>query len=362
MGQYQVKIVRTEEGLKALSEHWIQLHKMVLPQIPFLSYEWSINYWQHLCPPSTPFLLTAWSEDTLVGLLALRLENKWGFRLLRFLGDGRSDYLGFLVAPNHLDVFSVLTESLYKQRYEWDCFFLRKLHENCSDPNLACVPDDFRAIQVKSGVAPYLSFPDGWTDLCAKGPSQIREAGRKLRKFQRDGGTVERIAGHDYLLLAEQIKNIEANSWKKRGDTAKFQTTEEQKMLEQLLKTFLPRDKIEVWLAHIHSKPTAFLINFLTPERTCFYQTAYDENYQKYSPGTILFFLAMERTWRAGLREFDFMDGREPFKKRWANNERELKKLVVFRKTLRGHMAFAALVISRGYQKYLRTKIGGSSL
>jgi CelD/BcsL family acetyltransferase involved in cellulose biosynthesis len=356
MDQFVVKLIRTEEGLKGLAADWIQLHEKVLPRNPFLSYEWSINYWQYLCPPCTPFLLTVWHDSVLVGLLPLRLERKWGFRLLRFLADGRSDYLGFLVAPNHDSVFEVLTESLYQHTREWDCCFLRKLHDRYTAQDLTSAGEGYRVVQVNSGVAPYLSLSGDWNELCSKGPSQIRQAQRKLKKFKRQGGTVERSAGADCRFLCEQIKRIEYNSWKSSTNVAKFQTVNEQKMLAQVLDTFGSRDEVEVWLARLHAEPIAFLINFLTPERTLFYQTAYDEKYGEHSPGTILCFLAVEKTWKAGLREFDFMDGPEPFKKRWTNNERELKKLVIFPKSLRGYLGFIALAVDRAYQKYLPTR------
>jgi CelD/BcsL family acetyltransferase involved in cellulose biosynthesis len=358
--QYVIRVLRTEACIKELAAQWTALYGIVKPKNPFLSYEWSISYWQHLCPRSTPYLLTAWSRGVLVGLLPLRLEVRLGFRLLRFLGDGRSDYLGFLVAPNHELVFRLLTESLYKHIHEWDCVFLRRLDATYTGPDPIPPKNRFHAIQVKPGFAPYLSFQGDWTELCARGPSQLRQAQRKLKKFLLAGGIVERVSLHDSKHLAEQIKHIESNSWKKGTDTVRFQTQAEQLVLAELLSNFGPRNEIEVWLAKMHSEPVAFLINFLTPERTCYYQTAYDIKYQLYSPGTVLCFRALERTWQLGLREFDFMYGQEPFKKRWTNNQRELKKLIVFPKSLRGYLAFLALLLIRGYQKYIPVKEGYS--
>ncbi len=352
MEEFVVKLIRTEEGLRSLATNWIRLYRGSQPENPFLSYEWSIHYWQYLCPPSTPFLLTAWCDDVLVGLLPLRMEVTGGFRLLRFLADGRSDYLGPLIAPNRESVRKVLIERLFELAHEWDCCFLRKMQDIRDISELAGVGGAFRAIPLRSGVAPYLSFQGDWDELCAAGPSQLRAAQRKLRKFQREGGSIELFSGQECARLVEQIALIESNSWKEGTDTLRFQAVHEQEMLLEVLKTLWPHGEIEVWLAKFQSESCAFLINFLTPERTCFYQTAYNEQYQRFSPGTVLCFLAMQRTWREGRREFDFMDGREPFKKRWTNKTRELKKLVVFPKTIRGHLGFLMLIVSRLYQKY----------
>ena len=129
-------------------------------------------------------------------------------------------------------------------------------------------------------------------------------------------------------------------------------------MLAHVLRVFGARKEIELWIARLQSEPAAFLINFLTPERTCFYQTAYQEAYQKYSPGTILCLMAMERTWREGLHEFDFMDGKEPFKQRWTNQKRELNKMLVFHKSLRGSLGVLVLIVFRAYEKFVSSLFG----
>jgi CelD/BcsL family acetyltransferase involved in cellulose biosynthesis len=94
----------------------------------------------------------------------------------------------------------------------------------------------------------------------------------------------------------------------------------------------------------VADEPVAYLLNFLTPERTCYYQGAYDKEYRRYSPGGILHFHAVERTWQEGPREYDLMIGDEAWKKGWANGERVVKHVAVFEETLRGYYAFIVLL------------------
>ena len=120
-------------------------------------------------------------------------------------------------------------------------------------------------------------------------------------------------------------------------------------MLKQLLDTFGLRDEIEVWLARYDGQPVAFLLNFITPQRTCYYQGAYAEKYSRYSPGGILHYHAIRRTWQQDRREYDFMMGDESWKSGWANGERKLKHLALFPKTLSGYLAFLTLIAPRWY-------------
>ena len=335
--------------MESLTADWARLYERVIPRNPFLSCEWSLAWWEHLCPASTPFLLTAWSEDDLVGLAPLRLEKKWGLRLLRFIEDGRSDYLGFLVAPGHAAVNRLLMDNLYAHIQEWDVVLFRQLCDLFINPGSIHVPEEFRRAEINSTVAPYLSFQGDWHELCASGPGQLRHIKRKIRKFMREGGAVECVTGHRVAQTAEHIKNVEANSWKGGTNAARFQTRREQRMLKQVLATLGLRNEVEVWLARCDGLPVAFLLNFILPERTCYYQGAYHKEYARYSPGGVLHFHAMERTWQEGTREYDFMIGDEPWKTEWTNGERALKHSALFPRTLRGYLAFLFLIAPRWY-------------
>ena len=62
------------------------------------------------------------------------------------------------------------------------------------------------------------------------------------------------------------------------------------------------------------------------------------------APSSLLLGHLVERAYSLGLKRFDFMLGDEPYKARWATEERQTVNLVVGAPTLRGQAAFAALV------------------
>ena len=131
---YTVHLLESQQDLESLKADWILLYEQVQPRNPFLSYEWAQAWWSCLCPAATPFLLTLRSAGRLVGLAALRLERKRGFRMLRFLADGRADYLGFLLAPGHTHAAGLLLDNLYQHRSRWDIAVLRQLNDVSGNP------------------------------------------------------------------------------------------------------------------------------------------------------------------------------------------------------------------------------------
>jgi hypothetical protein len=337
---YTFELIQTEEGFVSLKNDWNRLYNQVIPHNPFLSYEWTKAWWSHLCPTASLFLLTVHSEGQLVGVAPLRLEQKWGFRILRFIGDGRSDYLGFLVAPDHEGIEKLLLNYLYRCCDSWDLAIFRQLCDVYTNLSSIKFFDGMGYAENNGKLAPYLSSVKSWKDLCSSGPWQLRHAGQMARKFLLKGGTVKRVTGSDTHIVAEQITFIEAHSWKYRTEAAKFQTKQERGLLKQILVTLGRRDGLEVWLAYNDSQPIAYQLNFLTPERVCYYQSAYHKSYGRYYPGGVLQFHAIKRAWHEGLREFDFMLGDEQWKSTWTNGKRLLKNVALFPRTLRGRLTF----------------------
>jgi len=353
---YEVDLLRFEDDLDKLRTDWEHLYKLTNTRNPFLSYDWSRAWRTHLCPPSELFLLTARYERTLVGLLPLRLERKGVFRVLRFLVDGRADYLGLLLASGHDEAARALLEGLVEHGAAWDVAVLRNWNDALLELNSLPIPDRLGSVQAETRIAPHLSFPGSWEQLYKSGPSQLQGSRRNVRKFERVGGTVEHVVGDRMVQTIAEIAQVEANSWKAGTRAARFCTEHDLGMLQALLESTGLHDDIEVWMARIDGAPIAFLFNFTTPERTCYYQGAYDQNFQGYSPGSILHYYAIERTWRQDRREYDFMMGDEAWKTRWTNEVRTLRQLALFRKTLRGFVAFMILVAPKMYiRRWIRT-------
>src|SRR5688500_5507301 len=124
---YQVEVVRDDDGLRALREDWAGLYRESVPVNPFLSYEWAAACRTHVCRKAEPYVVTARADGRLVGLAALRRDRLRGFRILRFIGSGWSEYVGFLSSPDHPNARAALLEGLAERRSEWDLLLLRQL-------------------------------------------------------------------------------------------------------------------------------------------------------------------------------------------------------------------------------------------
>lgn len=349
-GQLDVELVDGDAGLDVLAPEWQALENAAGGRNPFVSWGWTMACRTHIRPGAEPFVLAARASDgRLVGVAPLCLERTMGLRVVRFIADGRSDYLGFLTDPAVPGVERRLLEELVELESAWDVAVLRHLTEDYSVLDASEVPAELEAREIEGQVASYLAFAGDWDQLVGRGdgvPSGPRHARRWVRRFAKRGGEVLRLNAREALARLDDICDVEARSWKGRGGTARFQPGPGRELLRAALAS-AREESMEVWLAVVDERPIAFQINFLAPGRLLYYQGAYDEAHRSDYAGGVLHHHALEQAWAEGRREYDFMVGDEAYKADWTTGVRNLRYLALHPQTLRGRAAYRLLVAPR---------------
>ncbi len=338
MSQRSFALLRTEAELHSIRPEWERLYLESAPRNPFLSPEWSAVCWDRCRAHAQPFLLTLREGSRLVGLAPLRRERHWGFRLLRFLGDGRSDYLGFLSLPGREEIQEALLGELAQRRNEWDLALLRHLAEPFSRLHLLPLPPGLHGSSGGSHVNSLVAHPGGWETLRATGPGWLGRMEKRLRKWERLGGSACRYVGAEAAAQVPRVAAIEERSWKGRAGTARFCSPAGQRTLRQALLELGTREEMELWLAFYQGEPIAYEINLLTPERIWLYQGAYEECHRKLGSGSILEFCSIRHAWEKGAREYDYLSGEEEYKEERTDSVREVCRLALYPNTPVGHL------------------------
>ncbi|MGV3721791.1 MAG: hypothetical protein ACO1SX_12840, partial [Actinomycetota bacterium] len=107
----QIELVQTDGALQGLQAEWSELYAAAAPRNPFLSFDWTLACRKHHCPGSELFVLTVREAGRLAAVAPLRRDRQAGFRVLRFVGDGRSDYLGFLIRDGRADLQQAILDA-----------------------------------------------------------------------------------------------------------------------------------------------------------------------------------------------------------------------------------------------------------
>ena len=353
----KVQLIQSDEEFDSLETEWDGLYETSELANPFLSYAWAKAWRSSLCPESKLFILTYRRSGKLSGILALRLENRLGIRVLRFLVDGRADYLSALYHPSDRESPRMLYEALAQRQTAWDLAILRNWNDSFLDMGDEQLPAGLSRRTSLTASAPYFKLSKDWPGLVKTGPSQFRQAKRKAARFARDDGTVQFIAGTEIVdadRVVRDISDIESRSWKFATTAARFQSDADRRLLLNLLTAEDLRQQLHIWLAHFNGRPIAFLINFATPTRTLYYQGAYDADLAKHSPGAVLHYHAIHKAWQAGHFEYDFMMGDEAWKYAWTNGERILREHALTRSGLKSKATMLAFILAKFSRRLLK--------
>ncbi len=344
MNALTFELIRDESRLVDLGADWNSLYESSRPRNPFLSHSWVVACWHNLCDGAELHVLTARSEGRLVGIAPLRCDRELGFRVLRFIGNGWSDYQGFLVDPDMPEVESELLTELERRRCEWDLAVLRQLSNDYTG-----LVDELKApglgtATCEGEISPYFTFPGDWQQLYANGPGWLKRHAKYLRRFERDGGTYVRLTGSEAAARMDEVVRVEAHSWKLSAGVARMQPGPGERLMREALETV---GEMELWLAHLEGQPAGFQISFVTESRIWIYQCAFDERFPKSSVGGILAYLSIERAWNLGVREYDYLSGDEAYKAGRTDRSRALTYRALYPQAARGYAAYGLLLAPR---------------
>lgn len=340
-----MRVARDARSFAELEPAWTSLRDSMAEKNPFLSYAWTRACWETLCRKTEPFIVTLWKGDQLLGLAPLCIERKLGFRTLRFIAEGRSDYLGFLCSDADGLVEEALLKAVLADGSKWDLAIFRQLASPFTTLHEARPSRSMAFHRRMWTTSAFCQLSVGWDSLHERGPGWLREMRRRLRRFIRDGGTAERFTGKEAIERLHLAAAIETRSWKARKGAMRLQPGAGQDLLRRAFEAM--GTEIELWLAFRGEQPLAFRINFATPERLLLYQGAYDEHYSKSRAGSILSYLAIEHSWHSGAREYDYLSGEEPYKAERTTSVRSIYHLCAHRRALRGWLAYVLLLAPR---------------
>lgn len=351
MSASQGAVVRTAEALAELMPEWNRLYQQSAPRNPFLSAEWTEAYLETVGSDTNLFVVTLRSAGRLVGVAPLCIESRGVFRVLRFITEDRSDYLGFLFSNDHPSAAQELADTIVAHSSEWDLATLKHVADDYSGLTRIKFPGSVRLHRTVATTARYTAAEVDWKELHEIGPSWLKRTRKRLPRFLRDGWLLERFTGAEAAARLDQVADIETRSWKAGENVMRLQPGGGQELLRRALETLGERGEMQLWMATLNGRPAAYRIDFLLADRVWIYQLGYDQAFHRASVGSFLGYVALEQAWRSGIREYDYLSGDEPYKAERTLASRKIRHLAIHPRTMRGRAAFALLLAPRWYLK-----------
>lgn len=283
-----------------------------------------------------PLFLNQFGDEKIWILLQKRfLEN--GFlgattRRLEILGRGPTDFYDLLVDDQNKDnLLSSLVLWLYDNRTEWDEFEFSEMPNNYVNLNMwqkTAMKKRFKPIMNLEKGFYYVNTTENW-DYYYKDFIEPRNKDllKDLRKIKRLGIDL-RLESHreDVYSKLQSVLHLYAQRRESLGQVNSYETPERRGFVKDVIEgyekngwvelTFLKDQSEEIW---------AFQLDWVFEGVRYHWNHAYNEQFKKYSPGKILLYMIMKRSFEdPNERECNHMRGLAGYKGKLANQSEPL--------------------------------------
>jgi CelD/BcsL family acetyltransferase involved in cellulose biosynthesis len=308
----------------------------------FATWELAQTWWEHVAGDAEERYVT--DDDVVVPLV---IERRGPLRLLRFVGHGVSDEQGPICAPEARQHAATLVRRVL-ERGGWDVFAAELLPRDEAWGSLG-------AQVVSRPSSPVLRFQTrDWDEYLASRSRNFRQLIRKTARRLEDA--TFRLA--DAASLEQDLDTLFAlhrARWPRGSDFLRYE-----RFHRAFARVALDRGWLRLWLVEVDREPAGAWYGFRYGNVQSYYQAGRDERFDALGVGIGLLAHTVREAQEAGCSEYRFLQGDEPLKFRFTDDDSGLVTLAAARGAL-GRAALSARVLAtRARRSWRRARsLGG---
>jgi len=190
----------------------------------------------------------------------------------------------------------------------------------------------FLVTQEVEEISIYLDLPSSWEafleELDAKNRHELR---RKMRRLQRET-SYETSWVEDSSSLSRRLNVFFDLHRKSRKDKAEFMNSKRHAFFQEISARFLERKWLNLSFLKASGKEIAAFLSFDFAGMEFVYNSGYDPEFRRLSPGIVLAALCIRRAIDKGMGRFNFLRGREKYKYQLGGKEEKIYRIRVSKK------------------------------
>lgn len=328
------KTIHTVSDFESMAVPWNQLLSESASHVPFLRHEYLLPWWNTLgggeWAEGKLHIVTA-SDDSgqLMGIAPLFItKNRTGQNALLLLGSIEiSDFLDFIVRPQHLDEFcSGLLNFLAQNRQgDWEALDLYNILDSSPTlPALEKAADQLNWHYETECLqhSPYIPLPGDWEAYLANiDKKQRHEIRRKIRRLEEAGVPYRWYIVEEEQLLEQEIDrflDLMAMDQEKQA----FLTSVMRSQMRAAVQAAFRGGWLQLAFLEIDGHKAAGYLNFDFDNQIWVYNSGMDNRFNNYSPGWVLLGYLLKWANEQKRSAFDFMRGDESYKYRFGAVDR----------------------------------------
>jgi CelD/BcsL family acetyltransferase involved in cellulose biosynthesis len=365
-------VLTDEAGLGRLAPEWKRLEALPQNALPFLSFDWTVNWWRRFGAPPSPerarrtlrsvvrsalyaaggrrrelYVMagdTAAATDWLAPLGRLTYTPLGiSLRCLEFLTASSAGYSDLLLGGDAERQVAAFLHALLARSEEWDCLDLRHFPNDSPTPALlvaAASVAGLRAELCPDGSGPVVPITGTWKEMLQHKSKSARQVFRyQANRLARASARIRVLADPSVEPgLVERMAAVEATKQFRGAPTLRVMAGDEQ-FYSDLFATLGPQGRLYAALLELDGELAAYEWGFRAASRLLVYNKGYRPEYHRFSPGTMLVPAVLDFGFEQGYKEYDFVRGEEHYKWRWATESRPAWRVRIWRPGFRSALA-----------------------
>jgi CelD/BcsL family acetyltransferase involved in cellulose biosynthesis len=281
---------------------------------------WLRAWWQEFGGERAPLLLTVRGAGDVIGIAPLAVVDNTA----SFMGSSDvCDYLDFIIAPGKgPPFFDALLNHLERKGIRE--IRLESLRGDSSALTVLAPIAERRGYAVSStrdGVSVELDLPASWEEyLHMLSGKQRREAGRKLRRLEEEGG-VRFVTAEDQGSVQQTMDVFLAQFRESREDKGAFMTPRMKTFFRSVADAMAQVDMLRLSVLELDRAPVASVMCFDYNDTVYLYHSGYSHVCGRLSPGFLSKLLSIRDSIERGRSRYDFLKGAEEYKYRLGGKE-----------------------------------------
>ena len=357
---YTIELIATEDGVAALESDWSRLSACAQSSNVFMTYSWFSAWTRRLIRDDgrgrlQPHVLLIKQNQIVVGIAPFvrRVVSRFGFRIRKLeFATYHSDYNELVVGNDVRALTHAAIDYLACTARDWELVDLKEMRDDGSRIAAVEVAATIAGLSHRPlqefEVCPYMPIKAPWPEAMRKmGKNHLRDARKAFIRLQRmePEGLRVRILDQPHKerdLLGRMIA-VEAQK-KVDGRHSEPFVGRYAEVFQSLINALGPQGSIVVLVLEMRDRLVSYELLYRCGTKLWGYQTAYDREFSKLSPGTLLICAAIDYGFKHGCDEFDFLRGMDTYKLRWTGDFRRNKRMILWnRRWLSRFAAFALL-------------------
>ncbi len=364
MAELTTRCVESSEEFQALKADWERLSQSNPDCHVFQTFDWNFIWWKHLGEDYRLFIIVAAQGTETIAIWPLMYSHKGTgplrWRKFEFIGKRYSNYHDILLAQtaDATETVHTLLMHLYREMSPRDYAVLRLL------PKESVAATQLRILLEQRPLPHFWASDETFYLAELRGDWESYLQTVVPRKFRRDcerqirrlleRGSLEFSACEDEESVQTSLTELfrmKILQRKEAGEVSFFEDQEFQDFEREIASTLLGRGWLFAHVLRFDDQIIAANLDLVFSSRVYCHIIAYDIKFdRRFSPGRILQYYEIEKSFARGSSEFDFAWDQAVYKDQWCNSQRQTSRLYLFK---------GSMQLQKFYLQHLRPRLKG---